>query len=82
MNKTQASRVHFKRRAEERYGLTLNRFDLREIVKDIQQGKCTFVEKLSNARSKFNVVIKGVEVTVVYDKVRKVAITALPEGAA
>ncbi len=78
MTKTQACRKHFKARALERYGLELNRHDLRDIAKMIQRNSGQFIEKQSNRITVWEVTYKDTLLRVVYDKNRKVVVTALP----
>lgn len=79
MNKTHSERIHAKRRAQERFGLELNRHQLRELVKQIQSGKAEHVETQSNRVSIKRVKFEGSFYTVAYDKNRQTIITFLPE---
>lgn len=78
MSKIQSNRIHAKKRAWRRYGLVLNRNDLREIVQKIQAGRGTCLGRTSLARSKWQVEHQGRTLVVVYDKKRHVVITVLP----
>lgn len=69
---------HAKRRATERFGLTLNRHELRDIAKFIQSGKAEFFDRQSNNVTRWIVKIQGIEVAVVYDKLRKSVRTIMP----
>lgn len=85
--KTHTQRDHFKRRMMERYGLTVNRHEYRFMVEMIQNGEAEFIEKQSNRVSAFwlNLTVDDgvgnseiVRVRVIYDKLRKTLVTALP----
>lgn len=78
VNKTKSQRLHAKRRALERYGISLNRKRYREIVADIQAGRGEFIERRSHRISVWKVKIAGELVRVVYDKIRKTIVTVLP----
>lgn len=80
MNKRIGQRIHSKRRAHQRLGLDLTTADLNEIVNDIQDNKAKFIERLSNSRSIFRVLIKDRLAYVVYDKERKSICTVLADG--
>ena len=69
-------RIHAKKRAFERYGLTLNRNDLQDIVNNIHKAK--LLSKTSNRVKVFEVLVKGVSCVVVYDRNRKSIATFLP----
>jgi len=77
--KAKTQRRHFKRRIKERFGLVVNGTDYRKIVAMIQDGSATFIEKQSNTRRLFRLVINKQAVYIVYDKLRKTAVTALTE---
>jgi hypothetical protein len=78
VNKVRAQRVHAKRRAYERYGLTLNRLDLRGMVQQIQGGRAVFVERESLRLTRWIVVVHDLHVTVVFDAQRHAIVTCLP----
>lgn len=80
VNKSQAQRIHAKRRAEERYGLALNRQDLRDVADSIQRGDAVHVQTTSNRTSVHDVKHKGIKVRVVYDRIRHNVVTFLPLG--
>jgi hypothetical protein len=50
-----------------------------EIVESIQKGKATLIEKQSNRVRLYVVEVRSTEIKVVYDKIRKQVITALPQ---
>lgn len=72
---------HVKHRAEERYGLSLNKHDRREIVNKIQTNDATFVASQSNSRTLWKVSCQDETLNVVYDKKRHVLCTVLPQNA-
>ena len=78
MRKKLSERVHAKRRLVERYGLELNRRELRELVSQIQEAKATHIETQSNRVSLWRVSHGTIEIVVVYDKKRGTIVTALP----
>jgi hypothetical protein len=78
MTKLHAQRRHAKLRAQERYGLSLNRIDLREIAGLIQQGKAVFLRRQSLRVSHWLVEVGGKSARVVYDRKRKTVVTFLP----
>jgi hypothetical protein len=75
--KAKALRIHTKRRAYARLGIVLTDQDLNGIVRDIQKGRGTCLEKQSNRRSVWEVKVKDRLCRVVYDKYRKTIITLL-----
>jgi hypothetical protein len=77
-DKARAQTKHAKRRAFERYGVELNRHQLRELADLIRTGKAEFVEKQSHRVSVFRVPIGDTTARVVYDRQRKTIVTFLP----
>jgi hypothetical protein len=70
---------HFRVRLLQRYGLSVgDRY--RELCEDIRQGRAQFVDKESNTRTHYTMVIDGQDVRVVYDKLRGALVTALPRA--
>ncbi|NMB91712.1 hypothetical protein GYA37_02600 [candidate division WWE3 bacterium] len=87
LSKKQSQKIHAKKRAVERYGVSFNSKDILQLVKAIQNEKAEFVEKISNRQTKFKVFVpeelknkcpKHSEVLVIYDKKRKEIVTFLP----
>jgi hypothetical protein len=76
--KAQSQRAHAKRRAEERYGLTLNRKDFEEVVQTIQRGGAKFLERQSRRVSIWKLVCQGTWIKVVYDNRRQTIASVLP----
>ena len=71
-------RIHAKRRALERYGLSLTTGDLREIQQQIQtQENALFVRRRSRRVSLWEVIYKNTPMYVVYDKLRDSVVTVL-----
>lgn len=82
MKKTsQILNAHAKKRAEERYGLSLNHDQRREIVGMIQSNQAEFVGKQSNNRTLWRVQYQEQSLNVVYDKARNAMCTVLPKEA-
>jgi hypothetical protein len=75
--KHRAQRAHAKRRLQERYGLTVNRHDLRDMVALIQGGHARMIERQSHRVTVWDLTFHGKEIRVVYDNLRKVVVTAL-----
>ena len=73
--------AHAKKRAEERYGLNLNKEARHEIVSLIQSNQAEFVGKQSNTRSLWRVQYQDQSLNVVYDKARSTMCTVLPKEA-
>ncbi len=78
MNKAVALRIHAKRQAFLRYGVTLNSADLRELIEAIRKGDGVFIQKKSNRVSCWKVYWRGTPLVLLYDKVRKSVVTFLP----
>lgn len=74
--------AHAKKRAEERYGLDLNKQARNEIVEMIQTNQAKFVGKQSNTRTLWQVSYQEQNLNVVYDKARSTMCTVLPTYAA
>lgn len=70
--------MHAKRRALERYGITLNRHDMRALVELIQSGRTEFVEHQSHRVSVHRVPLGTQMARVVYDRQRQTIVTFLP----
>lgn len=73
--------AHAKKRAEERYGLDLNKQARHEIVNMIQTNQAEFVAKQSNTRTLWRVNYQDQSLNVVYDKARSTMCTVLPKEA-
>jgi len=72
---------HAKRRAAERHGLALNKFDFKQAREQIQTGKAVFLERKSLRVTAWMVNLGGKDVPVIYDKKSHSVVTCLPEGA-
>lgn len=70
---------HAKKRAKERYDLSLTNEDLNALVKLIQNNKGIFVKRMSLNRTMFLVEYKNQNLKVVYDKARHAVVTLLPK---
>jgi hypothetical protein len=79
-SKGYAQTIHAIARAQQRYGLTLTRSDIMDLVRQIRDYRngVEFVEKQSNRVSIFRVVIRGQKYPVAYDKSRGTICTFLP----
>ncbi len=78
--KSVSQEIHAKDRALTRFNIHLSSEDYIDIIKDIQAGKTTCVEKQSNRISLHYVTLPdGQEVIAVYDKTRKTIVTFMPE---
>lgn len=78
MNKTQACRIHIKKRFKERFGLDINRHDIRALVTDIQEGNNIIeARRLTNRVTVFDMNFMNKRCVVLYDKTRKVPVTVL-----
>ena len=78
LDKGTAQAWHAKRRAAERYNVNVTSDDLRLIAGMIQRGEATFLEKLTNSRTKFRVRIREKVFIVVYDRMRHTIASFLP----
>jgi len=78
MTKTQALRLHMRRKAAERFNITLTKNDRRDLVQQIQSGKAPFVKRESHRLSHFIVTLGTVQAICVYDRLRKEPVTLLP----
>lgn len=76
--KTSAMRLHLRRRAAERFNITLTKKDRQDIVHQIQHSKAQFLRRESNRLSHFVVTLGTVQAICVYDRVRKEPVTLLP----
>ena len=79
LTKKQSEHIHAKKRIQERYGLSLNRHQLRELESLIQCGKGRFIEKQSNRVTVWEVSYQDCHMRLVYDTMRHSLITALPK---
>jgi len=79
LSKRKAEIHHFIRRAKQRYGMELNKQDVKRIVNKIQSGASKVLKKQSLRVAIHQVTYQGTSMIVAYDKNRSVPITALPE---
>ncbi len=76
LNKTQASKIHFRKRLKQRCDLTMNNYEMNELIDLIHSGKNNYgVEKKSNRLTIHIVEYKSKQLRVLYDKVRRVLVT-------
>ena len=71
--------AHARKRAEERFGLSLSSADTRFIIEMIQSGEARHIEKQSNRLSVFAVPYGIRTLFAVYDRQRKTVVTFLTE---
>ncbi|HEX7277887.1 MAG TPA: hypothetical protein VF244_10975 [Acidimicrobiales bacterium] len=79
--KRDAERLHARIRARERYGIELGEASRSAIIRSIQTGTSTIVERQTNRVSVHDVDLDGQVVRVVYDRARKELVTFLPRSA-
>lgn len=80
-SKMQSQDIHARKRFFQRFNIILTKELKAHIVKMIQRGFATHVEKQTNRISLFDVYVEGKTVRVVYDKHRHNIVSALwPEG--
>ena len=77
-SKAQNLRRHAKRRAFQRYGISLNHVALRLIKKSIETHDADFIKRLSGRVTEWEVVIESKRVRFLYDSVHHEVITCLP----
>lgn len=78
INKKTAEIIHTIKRVERRFGIQLNRLEVKEISKKIMKGKGKYLGKHSTNRSWWQLPVKGKQIAFLYDKKRQVTITAYP----
>lgn len=78
MDKKLAQRIHAKRRAAERYGLTINRQTQRDWIQLISDEKAVMVNKPSNRVRIYLIEHEGKTIKVVFDRIRRTIVTCLP----
>lgn len=77
--KSISERIHAKRRAFERYGLSLVKRDIQEICRQIEARKdASLISRQSLRVSHWEVLFRNTTLHVVYDKRRDMVITFLP----
>jgi len=77
MSKKQSLYLHCKDRFRRRFNIELDKRLHNEIVNDIISKKCNLVEKQSQKRFIYSIIVNGDEMLVVYDRVRQCLITCL-----
>lgn len=75
--KAYGQREHAKARAEQRYGLRLNRHDLQAMGQQIRSGRARHIATKTNRISIFEVTVRDVRCRVAYDRKRKQVATVL-----
>ncbi len=79
-SKASAQYLHAKKRASERYGITLTKDSYRVLCKMIQDGQGKCLGKQSNRLTVWKLQLAEFPVNVVYDKERHTIVTFLPPG--
>ena len=69
---------HAKLRAEQRFGLSLSRDDVKDIVHRIQKGYATFVRRATLIKTLWAIGFRGRKFYVAYDKDTKMITTVMP----
>lgn len=72
---------HVRRSFRVRWDIDLTDELHRQFVQQINKGRCRLIEKQSNRISVWGLVYNDEEMSVVYDKQRKMLVTVLPKGA-
>lgn len=75
-SKKQNQKFHAELRSVQRFGFMI---DVEKAIKDIQSQKARFVERQSLRCTLWVIEQNGKEMTVVYDRMRKMIVTVLPE---
>lgn len=78
-DKKKSQYMHTIQRVGERYGLRITNADVDKMVRDIQSGNSTPIEKQTNAKTIHVIECRGVSIYVAYDPSRKSIRTALPK---
>jgi len=83
MSKTKSLRKHTTRRADERYEVRLNEYDLAYMANQVKRATGIFVERQSNRVSKWIIKLPKVDkaAMIVYDHNRGTVVTVLPKRA-
>lgn len=81
MNKAETEKRHFKKRVFERYNITITDNDYEYLVSKIKKNDKTVVKFLTKQTNRISIQLltyKDYEIVVVYDKMRKQLVSALP----
>lgn len=70
-------RKHFKKRMKQRYGISINSKESKNIIRLIKDDKCTLVMEDTNTRNIYEIEYKEDIIYVVYSKKSNVLVTAL-----
>lgn len=76
--KKRGQRIHVKKRASERFGISLNRDNIKDLVHMIQKQLGTFVMKISGSKTSWVLSYKQNKFYVAYDKNTKNIATVMP----
>lgn len=78
ISKKQASKIHFKKAVQDRLNADINRHDIRELVKDINEHNNVLkTERLSNRVNAVTMNFLGTKCVILFDRIRNVPITVL-----
>ncbi len=77
INKDTSLKFHFRKRMLSRFNIELTDNDINDIVYMIQSGKSIVIEKQSRTKTLHQIKYKGQTINIVYDKERKLPVTAL-----
>lgn len=77
ITKVKNQKAHAKRRAKERHGIDLHQDAMVKLVKQIQAGKATLIDRQSLRVTRWWVTHEGQPLPVVYDNRRKAIVTVL-----
>jgi len=69
---------HAKKRAQERYGVSLSKQDMKEIAGWIRHNKARHIHTKSLTKAIWAVEIRGEEIIVLYDRKKRIVVTVLP----
>lgn len=70
---------HAKRRAAQRFGVSLSDLEIAGFVESLRTRTATFVHRLDRGRSLWEVQLRGRPVRVVYDHAHEELVTVLPD---
>lgn len=79
-NKAECQKRHFKRRMQERFGLSITDAVYYQMRGQVKNGGAKFLRKTNNRLSVFELTFQGHTMRVVYDSVNKTLVTALLPG--
>lgn len=78
MDKRQGEKKHARKRFKERYGISAGTKFINQIICQIRSNRATLIKRQSLRVALYWVEISGTRYKVVYDRHRKMVVTALP----